>query len=181
MVCRRVITQPPAVSFYAYKRAGGRGGFCDCTSLTQAPVIPNSVTDMGFCFYGCTSLTQAPVIPSSVESMWACFFGCKNLTQAPVIPSSVESMRECFYGCKKITQAPVIPNSVTNMYECFRGCTSLTTVTLKCSYNYSYDAFAFYGCTNLSAGSIKVPAGQLQTYKDNASNMGAQSNWFVAE
>ena len=102
--------QPPAISFAAYKCTGGRAGFCDCTSLTQAPVIPNSVT---------------------------------------------------------------------NMSACFDGCTSLTTVTLKCSYNYSYNAF--YGCTNLSAGSIKVPAGQLSVYQSHASNMGAQSNWFVAE
>ena len=154
--------------------------FSGCTSLTQAPVIPNSVTNMLECFRGCTSLTQSPVIPNSVTGMYECFRGCKSLTQAPVIPNSVTDMGYCFYGCKSLTQAPVIPNSVTAMGYCFRDCTSLTTVTLKCSYNYN-SLDAFYGCTNLSAGSIKVPAGQLQTYKDNASNMGAQSNWFVAE
>ena len=116
---------------------GGRAGFCDCTSLTQAPVIPNSVTYMWGCFESCTSLTQAPVIP----------------------------------------------NSVTYMVGCFSGCTSLTTVTLKCNYDDRYLGFEdlFKDCTNLSAGSIKVPAEQLQTYKDNASRMRAQPNWFVAE
>ena len=153
--------------------------FSGCKSLTQAPVIPNRVTHMEGCFRNCTSLTQAPVIPNSVTNMYECFSGCTSLTQAPVIPSSVTNMPHCFSGCKSLTQAPVIPNSVTNMPFCFSGCKSLTTVTLKCSYNYSFNAF--YGCTNLSAGSIKVPAGQLQTYKDNASRMGAHPNWFVAE
>ena len=154
-----------------------------CTSLAQAPVIPNSVTNMFCCFSGCTSLTQAPVIPNSTTNMHECFDCCTSLTQAPSIPNSVTSMGYCFSGCKSLTQAPVIPSSVTYMCECFRGCTSLTTVTLKCSYNYSYSAFnsVFKDCTNLSAGSIKVPAGQLQTYKDNASRMRAQPNWFVAE
>ena len=109
-----------------------------------------------------------------------CFEGCTSLTQAPVIPNSVTIMAACFYGCTSLTQAPVIPNSVTYMRECFRDCKKITTVTLKCSYNYSYQN-AFYGCTNLSAGSIKVPAGQLSVYQSHASDMGAQPNWFVAE
>ena len=155
--------------------------FAGCTSLTQAPVIPNSVTSMPGCFSGCTSLTQAPVIPNSVTSMGGCFRDCTSLTQAPVIPNSVTSMGGCFYGCTSLTQAPVIPNSVTYMPSCFRSCTSLTTVTLKCSCYYYDSHNAFYGCTNLSAGSIKVPAGQLSVYQSHANDMGAQSNWFVAE
>ena len=157
--------------------------FSSCTSLTQAPVIPNSVTNMSDCFYGCTSLTQAPVIPNSVTYMNSCFSGCTSLTQAPVIPNSVMDMGYCFSHCTSLTQAPVIPNSVTYMCCCFSGCTSLTTVTLKCNYNNYGFRFedVFKDCTNLSAGSIKVPAEQLQTYKDNASRMRAQPNWFVAE
>ena len=157
--------------------------FSLCTSLTQAPVIPNSVTNMRGCFRSCTSLMQAPVIPNSVTDMYECFSGCTSLTQAPVIPNSVESMWACFSGCTSLTQAPVIPNSVTHMVGCFRSCTSLTTVTLKCNYNYGYLRFedVFKDCTNLSAGSIKVPAWQLSVYQSHASNMGAQSNWFVAE
>ena len=157
--------------------------FADCTSLTQAPVISSSVTDMVGCFRNCTSLTQAPVVPNSVTHMGYCFYGCTSLTQAPVIPSSVISMTSCFYGCTSLIQAPVIPNSVTDMASCFRSCTSLTTVTLKCSYNDRYHRFedVFKDCTNLSAGSIKVPAGQLSVYQSHASYMGAQSNWFVAE
>ena len=138
--------------------------FANCTSLTQASVIPSSVTNMDSCFDGCTSLTQAPVIPSSVTDMDSCFYGCKCLTQAPEIPSSVTSMWSCFYGCTSLTQAPEIPSSVTNMHSCFYGCEKITTVTLKCNYVASGFGKAFSGCKKLTAGSIKVPAGQLAAY-----------------
>ena len=73
------------------------------------------------------------------------------------------------------------------MSWCFYGCEKLTAVTLKCNYNAAAvdgdPAFknAFKNCEKLSANSIKVPAGQVQTYKDNAGKMGAQKEWFVAE
>ena len=160
------------------------GCFNGCTSLTQAPVIPSSVTYMSYCFNGCTSLTQAPVIPSSVANMSYCFYGCTSLTQAPVIPNSVTDMGYCFNGCTSLTQAPVIPSSVTYMGGCFNDCTSLTSVTLKCNYPSSKpNAFkdVFKDCSSLAANSIKVPAGQLQTYKDNASLMGTEPDRFIAE
>ena len=183
--------------------------FYHCTSLVQAPEIPNSVTNMNDCFSGCTSLTQAPVIPGSVTDMRGCFSGCKNLTQAPEIPNSVTNMSDCFqnctsleqapvipdkvtnmsfcfYGCKNLTQAPVIPDEVTHMNSCFSGCTKLTSVTLKCNYPSSAadaDAFkdAFGDCHSLTANSIKVPAGQLSAYQGGAGNMRTTADRFVAE
>ena len=161
--------------------------FYGCKSLTQAPVIPSSVTNMIGCFAGCKSLIQAPVIPSGVTNMQACFAVCESLTQAPVIPSNVTNMYQCFFGCTSLTQTPEIPSKVTNMHSCFEGCKNITAVTLKCNYNSEqingFPAFkdAFKDCEKLTAGSIKVPSGQLQTYKDNAGIMGAQKEWFVAE
>ena len=90
-------------------------------------------------------------------------------------------MSACFYGCRSLTQAPVIPSGVTNMNQCFYGCEKITAVTLKCNYVYGNFNSAFFDCGKLSANSIKVPAGQVQTYKDNAATMGAQKEWFVAE
>ncbi|MGP1457829.1 MAG: leucine-rich repeat protein [Treponema sp.] len=141
------------------------------------------LTDMSYCFRGCTSLAQAPDIQSSVTNMNGCFRGCTSLTQAPEIPSSVNSMNSCFSGCKSLTQAPEIPSRVTDMQSCFSGCTSLTSAVLKCNYNEFADKFkdVFAGCEKLMAGSIKVPAGQLQTYKDKADKMGAQKEWFAAD
>ena len=160
--------------------------FYGCKRLTQAPEIPSGVTDMSNCFSGCTSLTHAPEIPSGVTDMWSCFSGCKSLTQAPVIPSGVTDMSRCFDGCTSLTQAPVIPSGVTKMSWCFDGCTKITAVTLKCNYNaaemYGNPAFnnAFKDCKKLTAGSIKVPAGQLSTYKANADTMGTTEDKFVA-
>ena len=161
--------------------------FYECTSLIQAPEIPNGVTNMQECFFGCTSLTQAPVIPSSVTDMQGCFYDCKSFIQAPEIPSGVTNMRYCFYRCKNLIQAPEIPSSVTGMHSCFEACKNITAVTLKCNYNsgqiYTFPAFkdAFKDCEKLTAGSIKVPAGQVQTYKDNAATMGTTADRFVAE
>ena len=168
------------------------GCFSYCSSLTQAPVIPSGVTNMEGCFESCESLTQAPVIPSGVTNMKRCFAECENLTQAPVIPSGVTDMEGCFSSCSSLTQAPVIPSGVLYMAYCFFRCGNITAVTLKCDYNpgkipgsgiHLDDAFkdVFDGCNKLGTGSIKVPAAQLQTYKDNAWTMDAQEDWFVGE
>ena len=142
------------------------------------------LTDMSYCFYGCKNLTQAPVIPNGVTGMSGCFSGCESLVQAPVIPGSVKNMSGCFSGCTSLTQSPVIPSSVKYMSGCFSGCTKLTSVTLKCNFPSSIpNVFedAFKDCNSLAANSIKVPADQLQTYKDNADMMRTTADRFVAE
>lgn len=116
------------------------------------------LTDMSFCFYSCEKLTQAPVIPESVTDMRACFSFCTGLTQAPIIPESVTDITSCFYGCK-----------------------SLKSAELKCKYQEYNFNHAFHDCTSLTASSIKVPAEQLETYKNNAGAMDAQKEWFAAE
>ena len=158
-----------------------RACFSFCTGLTQAPIIPESVTDITSCFYGCKSLTQAPVIPESVTRMSACFYSCKSLTKAPVIPANVTYMDHCFSNCTSLTKAPSIPANVNNMEECFKGCISLKSAELKCKYQEYNFNHAFQDCTSLTASSIKVPAEQLETYKNNAGAMDAQKEWFAAE
>jgi len=121
-----------------------------------------------------------------LTDMSSCFSDCTKLTQAPIIPDKVTNMEHCFHRCTSLVQAPEIPNSVANMGDCFSFCTSLTSVTLKCNYPSSAadaDAFkdAFGDCDSLMANSIKVPAGQLQTYKDKAATMGTTADKFVAE
>jgi len=158
--------------------------FARCDSLTQAPVIQSGVTNMQSCFYECGHLTQAPVIPNSVTNMQSCFASCTSLSQAPAIPNSVTNMQSCFMYCTSLTQAPVIPSSVTNMQSCFEGCSVLTTVTLKCNYNPAIigGKYAFHDAfTDCTVDTIKVPAGQLQIYKDNAQIMGKVGYHFKAE
>ena len=47
--------------------------FDSCTSLTTAPTIPNSVTDMTFTFYGCTSLTGTIEVNANPTECYECF------------------------------------------------------------------------------------------------------------
>ena len=156
--------------------------FSECESLTQVPALPASVTDITNCFRKCKNLTQAPEIPASVTKMTRCFYECVKLTQAPsTIPKDVTNLYDCFFNCRKLTKAPVIPKGVTYMKYCFKFCGELTEVTLECNYG-GEDDFeeAFFYCDKLTAGTIKVPADQVQTYKDNASNMGTEQDRFVA-
>ena len=158
------------------------GCFVECESLTQVPALPASVTDITNCFRKCKNLTQAPEIPASVTEMTGCFYECVKLTKAPsTIPKGVTNLNSCFSFCGKLTKAPVIPKSVTVMKYCFKFCRELTEVTLEC--NYGGEKFfreAFLYCHKLTAGSIKVPADQVDAYKAGADDMGTQPNRFVA-
>ena len=114
--------------------------------------------------------------------MTGCFYGCVKLTQAPsTIPKGVTNLHSCFDNCRKLTNAPVIPKGVTYMKYCFKFCRELTEVTLEC--NYGGEApfrEAFFSCHKLTAGSIKVPADQVDAYKAGADDMGTQPDRFVA-
>ena len=158
------------------------GCFVECESLTQVPALPASVTDITHCFRKCKNLTQAPEIPASVTQMTSCFYECVKLTKAPsTIPKGVTNLHSCFSLCRKLTKAPVIPKSVTVMKNCFKFCGELTEVTLECNYG-GKDDFkeAFLSCDKLTAGTIKVPADQVDAYKAGADDMGTQPDRFVA-
>lgn len=98
------------------------GCFEDCTSLTTAPVIPNSVIDMTECFYNCTSLTTAPVIPSNVTDMTGCFYNCTSLVGDVYIQANVTDTYECF----EYTIQPIILHSINNNIT---ACDELATTT----------------------------------------------------
>lgn len=156
--------------------------FAECESLTQVPALPASVTDITNCFRKCKNLTQAPEIPASVTRMSGCFYECAKLTKAPsAIPKGVTNLLSCFFNCFKLTKAPVIPKGVTYMKYCFKFCRELTEVTLECNYG-GEDDFkeAFFSCDKLTAGTIKVPADQVDAYKAGADDMGTEADRFVA-
>ncbi len=138
--------------------------FMDCTSLTTAPVIPSSVTDMSQTFWDCTALVTAPVIPNGVTDMEQTFWGCTALVTAPVIPNGVTDMSYTFADCTSLTTAPAIPSSVTDMFQTFMDCTSLTTApTIPSSVTTMNGTFA--DCTSLKtyAGSTD-PDGDFSNY-----------------
>ena len=119
-----------------------KGTFTSGKSLTTAPMIPDSVTDITDAFYKCTLLITAPTIPNSVTNMSGTFMVCTSLTTAPTIPDSVTSMNSTFAGCTSLTVAPTIPDSVTNIFTTFMDCTSLTgTITINANptvYDYCF-------------------------------------------
>ena len=146
--------------------------FANCTSLVEAPEIPATVTGIIACFQNCGSLTKAPsVIPDGVTDMIQCFAGCGSLTKAPAIPQNVVSMNRCFAGCGSLIEAPEIPATVTSIWACFDGCGKIKGVVLKCNYRDGSFYDLFQNCASLEDGGIKVPAGQLQIYKEHANKM----------
>jgi len=155
-----------------------RGCFWGCKNLKQSPHIPNGVTNMHSCFSFCINLEQAPYIPASVTNMRGCFSVCTNLKEVPNIPAHVTDMYWCFFRCTSLVHVPAIPASVTNLGSCFFVCTKLTSVTFQCDYNDTGFKDIFKNCTVLAANSIKVPAGQLERYRNNAATMKAKPEWF---
>ena len=103
--------------------------FSDCTSITKAPVIPDSVTSMYGTFDGCTNLIEAPLIPNSVTNMNATFQGCTNLTKAPVIPNSVTKMSCTFDNCTNLTGEIEIDANPSSYTWCFRS-VDMSKITL---------------------------------------------------
>ena len=178
--CKNLI-QVPAFPANA-KVTNMNGCFVECENLTQVPSLPASVTNITNCFRKCKNLTQAPALPASVTQMAGCFYECAKLTQAPsAIPKGVTNLHSCFSYCRKLTKAPVIPKGVTYMKYCFKFCGELTEVTLECNYGGKNDfKEAFFFCDKLTAGTIKVPAGQLSAYQAGADDMGTTADRFVA-
>ena len=127
--------------------------FYGCTALTTVPTIPSSVTNLSHTFRGCTALTTAPAIPSSVTALTQTFYGCASLTTAPTIPSSVINLYETFSKCTSLTTAPTIPSSVTILQYTFFECTSLTTAPTIPS-SVTRLIYTFYGCTALTTISL---------------------------
>ena len=69
---------PPKLKVMGY-------AFCDCTSLLEAPEVPETVTDMAGAFKNCTSLVKGPYIPASVKYLTDTFNSCTSLTGTLVI------------------------------------------------------------------------------------------------
>lgn len=76
-----------------------------CESLTIAPVIPNSVTDMRYTFNRCKSLITAPTIPNSVMNLTNTFEQCTSLTGNIEINANNNIIN--YGGCFKSTIKPI--------------------------------------------------------------------------
>lgn len=138
--------------------------FYNCTSLVEAPAIPNSVQNMSSTFYNCTSLTGAPSLPNGTTNMFATYYNCTSLVEAPAIPSNVQNMNYTFYNCKSLAEAPAIPSNVTDMFATFYNCTSLVIASdMSNATNVKNMNSTFNNCTSLAeAPTIPSSVQQMQ-------------------
>ena len=122
--------------------------FYRCNKLTEAPNIPDSVTDLGATFFECSNLIKAPEIPEGVINMYCTFAGCSKLTEAPAIPENVTNMDGTFDNCSNLIGAQAIPEGVTNLKAAFRGCSKLTKAPVIPE-NVTNMSYTFYNCQSL--------------------------------
>ena len=91
--------------------------FDGCTSLTTAPEIPSSVTNMSYTFNSCRSLTTAPEIPSSVTSMWNTFDGCTSLTGNLVINANPTYYDWCLSGASTAAGTNLVVSGTSTLLD----------------------------------------------------------------
>ncbi len=106
------------------------------------------VTSLRSLFYGISDLTEAPVIPSTVTSLYETFQNT-GLNKMVEIPNGVLDMTSTFYGCSNLEELKDIPDTVTNLSYCFAMCTSITDVNIKFGKNITDMHLTFQSCSNL--------------------------------
>ena len=164
----------------------GECAFRYCTGLTSIE-IPASVTSIIQTFSDCFGLETISVADGNTvyDSRNNCnaiietasntlIWGCKNT----VIPDDVTSIGSgAFTRCTGLTSIE-IPASVTSIgIEAFFGCSALTSVTIYAPSLTYYGEDAFDG--NADGRKIYVPAGSVDTYKEQATTMGVNENDIV--
>lgn len=129
--------------------------FSQCTSLVEAPELPEGITTFIGMFYGCSNLKKASRIPEGARYAGQMFYYCKSLEETPPLPNTLQYCGMMFGNCSKLTVAPEIPDDCTSCETMFYRCTSLTTLPQK-----NIDLMAtptnincegcYYGCTNIN-------------------------------
>ena len=127
-------------------------------------------------FQNCTSLTQAPVLPATElgnECYYSMFENCISLNKAPDLPAIImkdDCYSYMFYGCTALTQAPALPattladNCYTSM---FQGCSSLNNVNINFSaWNPSSATYNWLNGVS-STGTFTCPADLPEEFGDS--------------
>ena len=95
-------------------------------------ILQNDLEDCSFMFMGCTSLTEAPVIPQNAKNCSYMFSYCTSLTEAPIIPNSVTNCSWMFVKCTGLTTLPsenvaLLSNHPDELVfeNCYIGCVNI--------------------------------------------------------
>ena len=129
--------------------------FYGCTSLTQAPSIGSSVTNMSSSFYKCTSLVTTPRTPNGVTNMDSCYANCTSLTTSPNIPNGCTNYRYVVYNTS-ITSITLPLENVTNYTNAVGDCSSLVDIT------WSGERSTYFSLTELGQGKTKYTQEDIQ-------------------
>lgn len=128
-----------------------RNAFVGCNSLTTAPNIPYTTTDMMYCFRGCNGLTKAPNIPSNVVNMQYAFAYCTNMTTGPSTFSGGVNLSYCFQNCNSLNSSITLPTTMTSGNYMFANCTAFNKpITVPNGAN-TYFYSAFMNCKALNS------------------------------
>ncbi|MDR1592159.1 MAG: leucine-rich repeat domain-containing protein, partial [Prevotellaceae bacterium] len=148
----------------------GNEAFYNCSGLTGALTIPNSVTSIGYeAFRDCSGLTGIDVATGNLHysSLDGVLFNevQDTLIQYPggkassyIIPESVKTIGDnAFRNCSGLTGTLTIGNSVTSIGNlAFSGCSGFNgTLTIGNSV-ISIGNYAFSGCSGLT-GALTIP------------------------
>ncbi len=74
------------------------GTFFGCANMTEAPIIPSTITAMPSAYWGCSALKKAPVIPANVERIMMSFKDCVSLTGDIEINATLDKSLEWYYS-----------------------------------------------------------------------------------
>lgn len=163
--------------------------FEECTSLTQAPVLPATELQQ-LCYYsmfkGCKALTQAPKLPATklAHSCYSHMFeGCASLVNAPDLPATTlnpSCYSSMFIDCIKLTGAPELKAEImqnSSYHSMFKGCTSLVNAPALPAKTLNYNCYIsmFSGCTSLKTapvlGAEKLKSLCYQLMFENCTNL----------
>ncbi len=111
--------------------------FAGCSNLVKvASSIPDSVTDLTYCFWNCTSLKEAPLIPSSDTGkiLDGVYRDCTSLESTPALPHA-SSFGSAFASCSSLVSVPNVPIvdidenfGNRNLMTAFSNCTNLEII-----------------------------------------------------
>ena len=100
------------------------------------------ITNMYATFYGCTSLTTAPVIPNSVTNMDSTFYGCTSLVEGAILHENITTIQTIYSGCTSLKKVyiPLSANWIS-LNRPLNDCRSLEEVIWVGNRNTSYDVY----------------------------------------
>ena len=133
--------------------------FANCSLLSGALIIPNSVVEIGdSAFSWCSNLTSLQ-LPYGLKTLGkSTFSNCSTLSGELLLPESVINIGAgCFANCDSFTGNLSLPSFVTIIPEgCFSGCSGLTGNIEIPDGVTSIEGSAFSGCYGLN-GTLTLP------------------------